>query len=103
MPIKSLAKKSGVLFGKTFETEINEIAETFEKMHLHEEEILRKKEERDEKEKRAVLNLETLDLKKENQDIGNEMLEHMKFLALYTQKWDDLAQHIFDKIRGLEV
>lgn len=101
--IKSLSKKSGVLFGKTFETEINEIAITFEEMHKHEEKILQKKEDRDEKEKRVTWNSEPLDLRKENQDIGNEMLEHMEFLALHTQKWDDLAQHIFDKIRELEV
>lgn len=103
--IRSLAKKSGVLFGKAFETEINEIAITFEEMHMHEEKILWKKAERDEKEKQKQVtwNSEPLDLRKENQDIGNMMLERMKLFTSHTKKWDNLAQHIFNKIRELEV
>lgn len=40
--IQSLAKKSGVLFGKTFEMEINEIAKLFEQYHILLEKILEK-------------------------------------------------------------
>lgn len=92
--IQNLAKKGCVLFGKKIETEINEIAETFKKNHLLQERILEKLKYKDDYERAGKSIREELSM-----DFDNKM----KLDLQHSQKWNELAQHIFDKIRELEV
>ena len=79
---------------KKIETEINEIAETFKKNHLLQERILEKLKYKDDYERAGKSIREELSM-----DFDNKR----KLDLQHSQKWNELAQHIFDKIRELEV